>query len=383
MNASTALPRRKPAGWAHPIKTMMLLKLLFIVWLLSMVSCTSPPVVELQPETVGLIRANVAQNPPLNVSVIVFSRGVSDGGKAFGEKVFSPVRSAEADYLPFALRETLVESGHWGAVRVVPEQDPTAEVLVTAEIVLSNGVELKLHVRVSDSTGRVWVDQEYTDSAIDHGYDFDIKNLVEPFQDIFNKISNDMYVVRSGLGEMELAQILDTAMLRYAIALSPKAFAGHLAETSSGVSQVTGLPARDDAIYARAKKIRESEYTYIDTVDEQFENFHKKMQLAYAYWRRYSFELIEYSKKIEQAGSLRARSQKGSWTSMEKVYRTYRESKMNEDSLREMAASFDAEISPTVTELEGTVVRLNGSLRAQYIEWRRLLREIYAAERES
>jgi hypothetical protein len=107
------------------------------------------------------------------------------------------------------------------------------------------------------------------------------------------------------------------------------------------------------------------------------------MQLAYAYWRRYSFELIEYSKKIEQAGSPRVRSQEGSWASMEKVYRTYRESKMNEDSLREMAASFDAEISPTVTELEGTVIRLNGSLRAQYEEWRRLLREIYAAERGS
>ncbi|MBQ75892.1 MAG: hypothetical protein CMQ20_12840 [Gammaproteobacteria bacterium] len=359
------------------------LKLLSIAGLLTIASCASPPVVELQPESVDLIQANVAQDPPLNVSVIVFARGTSNGQKAIGEKVFTPVRSAEVGYLPFALRETLVESGHWGAVRVIPELDPTAEVLVTAEILSSNGVELRLHVRVSDSTGRIWVDQEYSDLAIDHGYDFDIENLVEPFQDIFNKISNDIYMARKGLSEMELIQILDTAMLRYAIALSPKAFAGYLTETGDGVLEVSGLPARNDLIYARVKNIRESEYAYIDTVDEQFENFYKKMQLAYAYWRRYSFELIEYSKKIEQAGSPRVRSQEGSWASMEKVYRTYRESKMNEDSLREMAASFDAEISPTVTELEGTVIRLNGSLRAQYEEWRRLLREIYAAERGS
>ena len=130
-------------------------------------------------------------------------------------------------------------------------------------------------------------------------------------------------------------------------------------------------------------KIRESEYTFIDTVDEQFENFYKKMRLTYAYWRRYSYELIEYSKKIEQSGSIGARSQEGSWASMENVYKTYKESKMNEDSLREMAASFDSEISPTVTELEGTVIRLNGSLQAQYDEWRRLLKEIYATERGS
>ena len=54
---------------------------------------------------------------------------------------------------------------------------------------------------------------------------------------------------------------------------------------------------------------------------------------------------------------------------------------MNEDELRELAASFDAEITPTVTRLEGTVVRLTGSLKSQYEEWRELLQEIYASER--
>ena len=105
------------------------------------------------------------------------------------------------------------------------------------------------------------------------------------------------------------------------------------------------------------------------------------MPLNYAYWRRYSYELIQYGKKIEQSGFVGRRSRQGSFAVMESIYKSYKESKMNEDSLREMAASFDNEISPTVMELEGTVIRLNGSLQAQYEEWRRLLQEIYAAER--
>jgi hypothetical protein len=349
--------------------------------LLLIASCTTPPVVvELPPETVDLMRADTVENPALNVSVIVFDKGLASDRQGI-EKVFAPLRTAEADYLPFALRETLVESGHFGAVRVVPEVDPTAEVLVTAEILLSNGVELKLRVQASDSTGRIWLDKEYYDRSSDHGYEFDETSLVEPFQVLFNKISNDMVEVRRGLSEYELARILDTSMLRYAVALSPPAFGSYLVFGDDGRIQMAGLPARDDAMYVRVKKIRDSEYVFIDAVDEQFENLFKKMRLTYAYWRRYSHELIEYSEKIEQSGSGGRRSRGGSLAAMEDVYKSYQESKMNEDSLREMAASFDNEISPTVTELEGKVIQLSGSLESQYEEWRHLLQALYAAER--
>ena len=109
-----------------------------------------------------------------------------------GAKVFAPLRAAEADYLPFVLRETLVESGHWGAVRVVPEVDPTAEVLLTAEILVSNGVELRLRVRATDSTGKLWLDQEYSDWSTDHASEFDEQHLLEPLHDLFNKFANVM-----------------------------------------------------------------------------------------------------------------------------------------------------------------------------------------------
>jgi hypothetical protein len=65
---------------------------------------------------------------------------------------------------------------------------------------------------------------------------------------------------------------------------------------------------------------------------------------------------------------------------MEKVYKAYREWRMNEDALREITASFDDEITPTIIDFEDRVVNLSGSLHNQYAEWRRLLREIYMTE---
>ncbi len=341
-------------------------------WLILIVSCasTTPPVAPEQPRTVPLIIAVAEKDPALNVSIVVFAKG--QGNPA--------LRSAEADYLPSVLRETLVESGHWGAVRVVPRIDPTAEVLVTAEIRSSNGVDLMLYVRARDSTGRIWIDKDYSDWATDHGYDFSEEILKEPFVDLFNLVANDMLKVRETLVDQELARILDTAMLRYAVALSPEVFNRYLIKNEDGTIEVSGLPARTDPMYSRARKIRESEYKFIDIVDEQYENFYLKMRETYSYWRRYSYELTEYNEKIEQSGAKRKRSRESVWVAMEDVYRTYKESKMNEDALRELASSFDSEITPIVTELEGTVVELNGTLEAQYEAWRTLLRKIYQVE---
>lgn len=357
-------------------------QIFLLLSLFAVVSCATTPVVVKQPEIVPLIRAGKPANPPLNISIVAFNAGI--GTRSAGsdtDRVFPPLRTAEAGYLPFVLREALVESGHWGAVRVVPELDPTAEILVTAEILSSNGVELQLRVKAWDSTGRTWIDGVYEDSATDHGYDFEVDSLVEPFQDLFNKIANDIYVVRQEQTAKSLSNILDTSMLRYAVALSPKAFGEYLEVNEDGMIEMSGLPARNDLMYARAKKIRDSEYEFIDIVDEQFENFYKKMRQTYSYWRQYSYELIAYNRRIEEAGSTVRRRYQGSWAALDDVYRAYKESKMNEDELRELAASFDAEITPTVTKLEGTVIRLTGSLQSQYEEWRELLQEIYASER--
>lgn len=53
---------------------------------------------------------------------------------------------------------------------------------------------------------------------------------------------------------------------------------------------------------------------------------------------------------------------------------------MHVEAIRELAESFNAEIEPSVVEVEGRTLRLQGSAETQYEEWRQLLREIYAEE---
>jgi len=144
-----------------------------------------------------------------------------------------------------------------------------------------------------------------------------------------------------------------------------------------------GLPARNDPLYRRVRQIREREYSMQDIVDEHFENFYDDMQTIYPYWRQSSYELLVYNGQLEDRDSREDRGPRsGSWAAVESVYRTYKELKLNEDELRELASSFEREIAPTVTEMEGRVIELQGSLSTQYMTWRKLLRQIYSETRE-
>ena len=57
-----------------------------------------------------------------------------------------------------------------------------------------------------------------------------------------------------------------------------------------------------------------------------------------------------------------------------------KEAKIHMEALRELGASFDAEVATLLVEVEGQTLRLEGSAEAQFSEWRRLLREIFSAE---
>ena len=57
-----------------------------------------------------------------------------------------------------------------------------------------------------------------------------------------------------------------------------------------------------------------------------------------------------------------------------------KESQIHIEALKELAASFDAEVSPMLVEVEGQTLRLEGSAETQYAEWRRMLNEIFTAE---
>lgn len=56
------------------------------------------------------------------------------------------------------------------------------------------------------------------------------------------------------------------------------------------------------------------------------------------------------------------------------------EAKLHLESLKELAASLDADIEPHKLELEDRTVTLSGTVDQQYAQWREILQEIYRTE---
>ena len=339
-------------------------------------ACASTPS-EVPPVRLPLdvaLHTSTPGSPALNVSIMVLESG------ADGHGVSAPLRAAEALYIPVLLKQTMEESGAWGAVRVLPDEDPSAELQITGRILDSDGIELSLHVTVRDATGRVWLDRAYSDYAFGDTYRGELNYLKDPFQDLYNAVVNDINEVRNGIVSEQLERILDTSMLIYASALAPEAFSTYLTGLDDGQPQLVALPARNDELYARVRRIRESEYGFTDTLDAAYRHFFDEVGQTYTYWRSYSYELVLGNENLERDngdGVQRARS----WQVLGEVYGTYKDSKLNEDALRQMTDSFDDEVTPTVASLEGAVVHLTGSLRQKYRQWRSILKQIYAEER--
>ena len=341
-------------------------------------ACASPPE-PAQPFSADLLVADKNLEPQalLDIGLIVFDPGIpEDGLTRDRNQIYPGVRHAETRYLPYILRQTLEKSGQWGAVRVLPQPDPSAELLVTGTLLHSNGVELRLHIHAWDASGREWINKVYADIA-GWGYYRDMPDYrTDAFQDLYNSIANDLYAVRAGLTVAELGRIMDISQLRYATALSPGAFADFLLERSDGTVELKRLPARNDPMLARVERLRQSEYLFIDTVDEQYASFYRSMGPTYSLWRRYSYgQTLE----LEELQQMQQKGQRG-FPAMKQAYDNYKEGKIQQQALKELAESFNTEVEPTAMKLEGQVVRLSGSLQSQYSEWRRLLRAIYAEE---
>lgn len=318
----------------------------------------------------------------LNIALVVFDPGTPGYDTLQRQKgVFSKIREVEARYLPYLLRETLVETDQWGAVRVVPEPDPTAELLVSGTIVKSDGVTLELQLRAVDSTMREWLNKTYAVSAAHVDDPPDSGYVVEPFQQLYDQVANDLHAARARLNDKELSTIAEVSLLRYASELAPEAFGDYLQTGPAGTLEIHRLPARDDPMLDRVGRIRQFEYLFTDTTDEQYQALHSEIASTYDLWRQYRRQQVKYTRaEKERKENSKPQTFRGSYGAMKHSYDNYQWAKIQEQKLEKWAAGFNNEVAPTVIELEGRIVELNGDLEARYVEWRNILQSIFALE---
>jgi hypothetical protein len=340
----------------------------------------------------------------LDVGVQVFDPGL-DADPDEADFVYPEVRRAEARYMPYLLVEAIQSSGAWGAVRMVPGQPQAMDILVEARIVESHGEELKLDVTATDATGLVWLEREYESKASRYSYETS-RTLFDPFQAVYNQIANDLLAILKDQPPARLSTIRLVNELRFAQSFSPDAFEGYLSQNSKGVYEIQRLPARNDPMLQRVRKIRERDYLFIDTLQDYYASFNGQMLGPYQEWRKQSYteavalqELRAESQRRLIAGVISvaagiagaASDNRGSRAAgnvaiagggylIKSGLDKRAEADIHVQALEELGVSLEAEIAPQIIELDDRTITLTGTVQDQYDQWRELLRQIYEAE---
>jgi len=345
----------------------------------------------------------------LDVGIQVFDPGLptdEDGNllpesELEAKKVLPHLRRSEGRYIAFLLRGTLEETGNWGAVRVIPAGLDTVDVTVVGVIMKSTGKELEVRVEAYSSTGRSWFKKKFKGQANAYAYDDDVPETFDPYQNLYNRIANALLAARENLKDDEIRRIRDVSQIRFAADLAPDVYGDHLSVDKKRRYSLEKMPADDDPMIGRVNRIRERDYELIDTLNEYYTDFALRMGQPYNDWREYSYEeevalkkmrreamwtqifgaaLIVGGASADVSGVARDAAVVGGAVAIAEGAKKRKESKMHVEALRELAVSFDVEIEPLLIDVEGLTMQLTGSAEAQYADWRRLLRKMFAAE---
>lgn len=378
-----------------------------------MAGCSTTTVrsTEQTPEVVKL-PDTIPDDQLLDVGVNIFDPGTDDLSK--DDAVFPAVRKAESRYIPNHLVSTLQNTGNWGVVRLVPQRRSSMDVWVDGQILESDGETLKLQVKVSDTSGQVWFDRTYQETASKYAYDPAMRHDAEPFQGLYNHIANDMAQYRKLMAPGTANRLRTISELKFARDFAPDAFSGYLKQDNSGHVEIVRLPAKDDPLLARIQKVRERDNLFVDTMQDYYTSFTRQMSQPYYQWRQESYKEVEELKQAQSESAERkaggillglasiaaivagATSGSSAGQSLGMLggmmggygaYQLYKsgmeknsEAKMHLESLKEIAQSLDAGIKPHTVQLEDRTVTLTGTVDQQYSQWRDILHQIYTKE---
>ena len=337
----------------------------------------------------------------LDIGIMLFDPNVPEKENPM---IFPEIRKAEARYMPYHLKKTLESTGHWGGVWVLPERSKAIDLIVVGRIEKSDGLDVELKIGVWDIVGTQWVNKTYKSNIAKSSYSKRRDITEDPYQNIFNKIANDLLQIKQSKARDELIRLSQTGEIRFASELIP-VYDDYISKNKKNVYSLERLPSEDDEIMQRILEVQEREFLLLDTLNEYYGQLYENLSQPYEDWRRLSREdMITYEElqrsastrkilgAVALAGALatdgdsRASSTArqmaiyGGMEAMRSGFSKSSEAKIYQESLKESGADFDAQAQPLVIELEGQTIRLSGSAEEKFQEWRRLLKEIYIDE---
>jgi len=386
--------------------------LLILFVCLAAAGCSVNEVVVAEETKLVVAESPVDEALLLDIGVVEFGPGIDADNNPEKSGVYDDIRNAETRFLAYHLKTTLQETGHWGAVRVIPSRRAFTDVVVSGEIEKSNGEYVVVNISVDDAAGRHWFDKSYEAQTGLTSYSDRRDRRRDPYQKVFNDIANDLQLYVADLPAKQLQQTRQVSELQFFADMSPLAYGNHLQTNEDGLVTVNRLPAENDPGVARLRQIRERDRLVVDTLNEHYANFYYGIAIPYRSWRKtaraeaVNFREAKRSARMQAlvgvvviAGSLAIDTNSSSSRTTRNVnrglqnmgitegfnrviggFRRNSEANLHIEAIAELSESFGAEAAPMVVNVEGQERRLTGTAEAQYESWRRLLKEIYEAE---
>jgi len=386
--------------------------LVVLVCLAGTTGCSVNEVVVAEETELVVAESPVDEAMLLDIGIVEFDAGIPADNDPKKSGVFEDIRNAETKYLAYHLKATLQETGHWGAVRVIPSRSAFTDVVISGVIERSDGEFIAMNVSVDDATGRHWYDRSYEAQTGITSYSDRRDRRRDPYQKVFNDIANDLQLFAATLPVKQLQQTRQVSELQFFADMSPLAFGGHLQDGDDGLLTINRLPAENDPAVARLRQIRERDRLVVDTLNEHYANFYYGIAIPYRGWRKtarqesINYREVKRSARMQAlvgvvvlAGSLAIDTNSSSSRNTRNINRGLQnmgiyegfnrivggiqrnsEAGLHLDAIAELSESFGSEAAPMVVSVEGQERRLTGTAAAQYESWRRLLKEIYEAE---
>jgi len=352
-------------------------------------------------------KGEVPEERLLDLGIELFDPGADEGDREKLAKVgLSPeLRRSEARFVSFHLKKTLESTGHWGAVRVVPGPGEGLDLTVTGRIRESNGKRLTLDIVAVDARGEKWLDKRYRGEADTSAYRGERVGRQEAFQEVYNRIANDLLHARDERDAEDLATVRQLAGLRFAAQFLPEAFSPYLKNNGSGRFTLIRAPADGDPMVRRIASIRERDQMLVDTLNDHYLAFYENMSGPYASWKMYSYDEQDALDRIHReslakkiggavvmiAGMLIPRNSRGEATMgdaaiiaggavLQAGFQQGQEKGLHQAALKELATSFDGDVAPLLVEVEGQQRKLTGPAETQFAAWRELLRQVLSLD---
>jgi hypothetical protein len=384
--------------------------ILFSFFMVILSGCTVSEVIEAERTNLDIATLNISENFLLDIGILIFESGVSEENDPDKTGIYGEIRAAESRYFPYHLKTTLEKTRYWGSVRVIPSRDAITDVIISGEIIRSDGEYAELEISAEDITGKKWFSREYSIQTGLRSYSEGRDRTNDPYQKIFNDFSNDLRLYASDLHGSVNKKIQQTSELLFFANMVPSVYEQYFSN-NEGQIEILRLPADNDPMVVRLKGIRERDRLVIDSINEHYANYYYGIAIPYEGWRRKARENQIDIRDTKRAASIRAligvavtagsinvdtsdtsRSRRNikratrsvgidrgirtiidAWQLREST-RSYR------NQIGELSESFIAEAAPMIIEVEGQSRRLTGTAESQYEGWRKILKEINLIE---